>query len=61
MFNEENMKVDNNYEYDVKYGFFDDFEVTDPLTEEQYNMLLERKLERIRIYHEQNQKLFDLL
>lgn len=55
------MKVDNNYEFDVKYGFFDDFEVTDPLTEEQYNMLLERKLERIKIYHEQSQKLFDLL
>ena len=55
------MKVDSNYEFDVQYGFFDDFEVTDPLTEEQCNILLERKLERIKIYHEQNQKLFDLL
>lgn len=61
MFCKENMKVDNNYKFDVQYRFFDDFAVTDPLTKEQYNMLLERKLERIKIYHEQNQKLFDLL
>jgi len=55
------MKVDNNYEIDVEYGFFDEFDFTDPLTEEQYSMLIERKLNIAKFYQTLDQNRFNVL
>jgi len=55
------MKVDSNYEIDVEYGLFDEFDFTDPLTEEQYIMLIERKLNIAKFYQTLDQNRFNVL
>ena len=45
------MKVDNNSERNVEYGLFDELEFNSPLTKEQYEMLINRKIERAKVYH----------
>jgi len=54
------MKVDNKSNVSVEFGFFED-EYNETLSEEERELLIQRKIERAKFYHQRNQMYFRLL
>jgi hypothetical protein len=48
------MKVDNKSNVNVEFGFFDD-DYNETLTEQERELLIQRKIERAKFYHQRNQ------